>query len=84
MSLAHPLGVEPRTGRDLLARLLYGARISLFISLSATIMTVIFGVLVGTIAGYSGDGWTARSAGSWTSMLAFPLLLVVISLSTVI
>jgi peptide/nickel transport system permease protein len=84
ISLDHPLGVEPLTGRDLFARLLYGARISLFISLSATTITVILGVLIGTLAGYS-RGWLDSTISRFMDlMLAFPLLLVIIALSNVL
>ena len=84
ISLEHPLGVEPLTGRDLLSRLLYGARISLFISLSATTITVILGVLIGTLAGYS-RGWLDSTISRFMDlMLAFPLLLVIIALSNVL
>jgi ABC-type dipeptide/oligopeptide/nickel transport system permease subunit len=84
ISLDHPLGLEPLTGRDLFARLLYGARISLFISLSATLITVVLGVLIGTLAGYS-RGWLDGLISRFMDlMLAFPLLLLIISLSGVL
>ena len=51
-SLAHPLGVEPLTGRDLLARLLFGARVSLFIACSAIFLIAIVGTFMGIVAGY--------------------------------
>lgn len=49
----HWLGTD-QLGRDLLARLLYGARISLLIALSAATISLVLGVLVGAIAGYFG------------------------------
>lgn len=51
--VVHWLGTD-QLGRDLLARLLYGARISLLIALSAATISLVLGVLVGAIAGYFG------------------------------
>lgn len=51
--VVHWLGTD-QLGRDLLARLLFGARVSLTIGLVAAIISLVFGVLVGAIAGYYG------------------------------
>ena len=84
VSLDHPLGVEPLTGRDILARLLYGSRISLFIALSATIIAVVVGTVVGIVAGYS-RGRTDKLLSRFMDItLAFPLLLVIIAMSPVV
>ena len=56
ISLAHPFGVEPVTGRDMLARIVNGARVSLIIAFLATALAVGIGVVMGVIAGYFG-GW---------------------------
>ena len=56
ISLAHPLGVEPITGRDMLARIVNGARVSLLIAFLSTALAVGIGVVMGVIAGYFG-GW---------------------------
>ena len=84
VSLAHPLGVEPLTGRDILARLLYGTRISLLIAVSATIITVILGTVVGIISGYSRGRTDTILSRFMDITLAFPLLLVIIAMSPVI
>lgn len=51
--VAHWLGTD-QLGRDLLARLLYGARISLLIALTAATISLVLGVIMGAIAGYFG------------------------------
>jgi peptide/nickel transport system permease protein len=77
----HPLGIESGTGRDILAQLVNGIRISLIIAGSATLLTVTFGTIVGIIAGYFG-GWTDTLAGRFMDLtLAFPFLLVILALS---
>src|SRR5580700_10333140 len=52
ISLAHPFGVEPVTGRDVLSRVVNGARVSLLIAFLATALAVGIGVVMGVIAGY--------------------------------
>jgi peptide/nickel transport system permease protein len=84
VSWAHPLGVEPLTGRDILARLLYGTRISLFIALSATLITVVVGTIVGIVAGYSRGKTDTVLSRFMDITLAFPLLLVIIAMSPVL
>jgi peptide/nickel transport system permease protein len=84
VSLDHPLGVEPLTGRDILARLLYGTRISLLIAVSATIITVVLGTVVGVISGYSRGRTDTVLSRFMDITLAFPLLLVIIAMSPVI
>jgi ABC-type dipeptide/oligopeptide/nickel transport system permease subunit len=84
VSLDHPLGVEPLTGRDISARLLYGTRISLFIALSATLITVVVGTVVGIVAGYSRGRTDTLLSRFMDITLAFPLLLVIIAMSPVL
>ncbi|HEY3697697.1 MAG TPA: hypothetical protein VGK97_00085, partial [Spongiibacteraceae bacterium] len=76
---AHPLGTD-HLGRDLLARLLQGARVSLFIAVSAAFLYVAFGLIYGAIAGFSGgriDHWMMRVADF---VVALPFLLFMILL----
>lgn len=81
ISWAHPLGVEPLIGRDILARLLYGARISLTIAAASTMMVIIFGVLLGTIAGYSKGKADTIISRIMDLTLSMPFLLLVIAMA---
>lgn len=84
ISAAHPLGVEWGTGRDIMAQLMFGLRISLIIATSATAITVTIGTVVGIIAGYSG-GWTDMVIGRFMDLvLAFPFILIILALSNVL
>ena len=84
ISMAHPLGVEPLTGRDMLARIVVGARYSLLIGFLATALAVVIGVVMGVISGYFG-GWSDAVIGRTMDIfLAFPLLVFAISLVSVI
>jgi peptide/nickel transport system permease protein len=68
-------------GRDMLSRLLYGARISLLVAVVATTMTLVIGVAIGVTAGYVG-GWVDTALMRLTDVvLAFPALLLAIALA---
>jgi peptide/nickel transport system permease protein/oligopeptide transport system permease protein len=84
VSLAHPLGVEPQTGRDMLARIVVGARYSLIIGFLATALAVFIGVVMGVIAGYFGGWVDSVIARAMDIFLAFPLLVFAIALVGVI
>jgi ABC-type dipeptide/oligopeptide/nickel transport system permease subunit len=80
----HWFGVEPRLGRDLFARWVYGARPSLIVAITVTIVTTIIGVVVGLIAGFVG-GWIDRIL-SWIIdfVLSLPYLLFAIAVPAVL
>jgi peptide/nickel transport system permease protein/oligopeptide transport system permease protein len=84
ISGAHPLGVEPETGRDMLARIVIGARYSLLIGFLATALAVVLGVIFGVVAGYFGGWVDAVIARGMDLFLAFPLLVFAIALITVL
>lgn len=80
ISMAHPFGVEPITGRDMLARIVDGTQYSLLIGFLATVLAVAIGVLMGVIAGYFGGWVDAIIARTMDVFLAFPLLVFAIAL----
>ena len=84
ISLAHPFGVEPVNGRDVLARIVVGAQYSMLIAFLATVLAVSIGVVMGIIAGYFGGWVDAVIARSMDVFLAFPLLVFAIALVGVI
>jgi peptide/nickel transport system permease protein len=77
----HLFGVDP-IGRDVFARVLYGARVSLAVALIGTGLSVIFGIVLGTIAGFYRRWVDTIIARSLDVMLAFPVLLLGLGLAT--
>ena len=84
ISTAHPFGVEPITGRDLLARVVNGARVSLVIAFLSTALAVSIGVVMGVVAGFFGGWVDSVIARAMDIFLAFPLLVFAIALVGVI
>ncbi|HWP29693.1 MAG TPA: ABC transporter permease [Chloroflexota bacterium] len=82
-SLQHPLGTD-ELGRDILSRLLYGARVSLAVGLVVQALILVVGVPIGALAGYFG-GWLDTLLMRAVDVLyALPdLLLVIVVMSTV-
>jgi len=81
-SSAHPLGKD-ELGRDLLVRLLYGGRISLGVGLVAALAAMAIGSLLGVVAGYFGGYLDALLMRLADSILALPLLPLLIVLAAV-
>jgi peptide/nickel transport system permease protein len=80
MSGAHPFGTD-EVGRDILSRLLYGARISIGVSLVTVAVAALIGMLFGAVAGYVG-GWTdAVIMRAVDVVLSFPSLILAIALA---
>ena len=80
-SLAHPLGTDA-LGRDMWARLLFGARTSLTVGLAVVALSALIGTLLGALAGYFG-GWIDEVIMRITDIfLAFPPLLLAIVVAT--
>ncbi|WP_433236235.1 ABC transporter permease [Streptosporangium sp. CA-135522] len=88
ISAGHPLGVEPVTGRDVLARVAWGSRVSLLISLLATLLSTALGTALGTVlglvAGFRG-GWADMVIGRLMDLLmSFPSLIFMIAFMSVV
>ncbi|TDU87232.1 peptide/nickel transport system permease protein [Kribbella voronezhensis] len=76
----HWFGVEPQNGRDLFARIVYGARVSITIALSATVLTGVLGVVFGMLAGFY-RGWVDQVISRLMDFLmAFPALIFMIAI----
>ena len=71
----HPLGTDAQ-GRDYLSRIIYGARISLLIGLSATLISMVIGCTLGLVAGYFGGRVDTVISFIITTRLSMPVILV--------
>jgi peptide/nickel transport system permease protein len=81
-SWAHPFGTDD-LGQDVLARMLYGGRISLAVGLSAMLIAIIAGTAVGALAGFFGgtvDHTLMRLTDLFLSLPGLPLLLLIVYL----
>src|ERR1700678_3350794 len=71
------------TGRDLMVRILYGARISLFVGIVTTLIATVAGVTVGLMAGYFGGIIDTVLARFTDAVLAFPYVVLALALAVV-
>lgn len=80
---AHPLGTDAQ-GLDILGGLLYGARVSLVVGIGGVLVGALIGGAIGLVAGYRG-GWTDRILSIFNdTLLAFPSLILLIAIVTVL
>lgn len=83
LSAGHLLGTDD-VGRDLLSRLLYGARVSLFVGVSTILLGGLFGTALGVVAGYQGGRVDSLIMRVVDVLLAFPSLLLAIAILAVL
>lgn len=82
-SAAHPLGTDA-IGRDILARLLYGGRISLLVGLLSTLISCLIGVPLGVIAGYFRGPAEAVIMRVADVFMSFPSIIIIMVLVSVL
>ncbi|MFD8297963.1 ABC transporter permease [Streptomyces bauhiniae] len=84
ISAEHWLGVEPQTGRDLFARLVEGARVSLGVAFAATLIQVLIGVTIG-VAAAMGSRWLDQVLSRITDIIvALPLMIMALALLAIV
>ncbi|MBY0123163.1 ABC transporter permease [Bacillus sp. S/N-304-OC-R1] len=79
----HWLGTDDK-GRDILSRLLYGARVSLIVGFLSTILGAFVGILLGLISGYYGRGMDSLIMRICDVILAFPGILLALAIVSVL
>src|SRR6266446_1829114 len=79
----HPLGTD-QLGRDLLARVLYGARVALFIGLCCVLLTALVGGVLGLLAGFF-EGWMGAVLMRIADVqLSFPFILLALTINAIV
>lgn len=82
-SLSHPLGTD-NLGRDVLARILYGSRISLSVGFSAVLLGEFVGIILGLVSGYYGGKLDSLIMRTADIFMAYPFMLLTISVIAVL
>lgn len=76
-SASHPLGTD-EVGRDMLARIVWGARITLLVAIFSVTIAMVVGIIIGALCGYYENWFTSLVMRFIDSMIAFPRTLLAI------
>jgi len=82
-TLAHLMGTD-NMGRDVLARVIFGARVSLMVGVLATAVSMAIGILIGVLGGYVGGKLDSAFSALTDMVMAFPSLLLAIGITVVL
>jgi peptide/nickel transport system permease protein len=82
-SLAHPLGTDD-FGRDILSRIIYGARVSMLIGASAAALSTLLATIMGLISGYYGGPVDTVLQRGIDALMAFPGLVVLLTIMAIL
>jgi peptide/nickel transport system permease protein len=82
-SLSHLLG-QDKLGRDTLSRVIFGARVSVKVGVATVGISLLFGLLIGSVAGYAGRGVDELIMRIIDVLMAFPGILLAIAITAVL
>jgi peptide/nickel transport system permease protein len=82
-SITHPLG-QDKLGRDILSRIIYGARVSLYVGVFTVLISAVVGSIVGALAGYLGGVVDEVVMRLIDILLAFPGILLAIAIMAIL
>lgn len=82
-SLEHPMGTDS-VGRDIFSRMLFGARLSIYMGVTVMLAGVVIGVLVGLVAGYLGGVINSILMRVTDVFLSIPAILMVLAVTTIL
>lgn len=82
-SITHPMG-QDKLGRDILSRIIYGARISLYVGVATVMLSAFVGTFVGAVAGYAGGIVDEVVMRLIDILLAFPGILLAVAVMAIL
>ncbi|MEE9518641.1 MAG: nickel transporter permease [bacterium] len=82
-SITHPLG-QDKLGRDILSRIIYGARISLYVGVATVMLSALVGTVVGAVSGYAGGVVDEVVMRLIDVLLAFPGILLAVAVMAIL